>query len=102
MIDGIDPPRCTATLQEDGKYTIRFTGVSGAMGMFGGDLEFTIKGDGFTYSDSYTVEVDYTTYKSSIVDLAFEDVELRAAEIIRSRTSSRSILHRLRIRLPVV
>ena len=44
--------------------------------MFGGDLEFTITGDGFTYSDSYTVEVDYTTYKSSIVDLAFEDVEL--------------------------
>lgn len=76
MIDGIDPPRCTATLQEDGKYTIHFTGVSGAMGMFGGDLEFTITGDGFTYSDSYTVEVDYTTYKSSIVDLAFEDVEL--------------------------
>ena len=27
MIDGIDPPRCTATLQEDGKYTIHFTGV---------------------------------------------------------------------------
>ena len=76
MIDGIDPPRCTATLQEDGKYMIDFTGVSGAMGMFGGDLEFTITGDGFTYSDSYTVEVDYTTYKSSIVDLAFEDVEL--------------------------
>ncbi len=76
IIDAIDPPRCSATLQEDGKYTIHFTGVSGAMGMFGGDLEFTITGDGFTYSDSYTVEVDYTTYKSSIVDLAFEDVEL--------------------------
>lgn len=74
MIGGIDHPRCTATLQDDGKYTIRFIGVSGAMAMFGGDFEFTISGDGFTYSDSYTVEVDYSELKSDILDLEFEDV----------------------------
>lgn len=74
MIEGIDHPRCMATQQEDGKYTIRFIGVSGAMAMFGGDFEFTITGDGFTYSDSYTVEVDYSELKSNILDLEFEDV----------------------------
>ena len=78
MIEGIDHPRCVATEQEDGTYTIRFVGVSGALAMFGGDFEFTVTGDGFTYSDSYSVEVDYSDLKSDILDLVFENVEIPA------------------------
>ena len=74
MIEGIDHPRCTATQQEDGKYTIRFIGVSEAPWPCSAAIsEFTITGDGFTYSDSYTVEVDYSELKSNILDLEFED-----------------------------
>ncbi len=45
-INGMEPPRCLLAKQEDGTYTLTFSGLCNSMMMFGGELKYTIRGGG--------------------------------------------------------
>ncbi|RHJ81237.1 DUF4959 domain-containing protein [Parabacteroides sp. AM08-6] len=78
-LESLDPPHCTAVLQEDGLYTLRFTGITNSMMKFGGSLEYTITdSNGYTHSDTYTAEIDPTELSSTYTSASFTDLPLKA------------------------
>lgn len=75
-IDNMEPPRCSLSGQDDGTYTLTFAGLCNSLMMFGGELEYTIRGGAFAHSDSFTEAIGEGALKSSRLSTSFEGLEL--------------------------
>ena len=79
-INGMEPPRCLLAKQEDGTYTLTFSGLCNSMMMFGGELKYTIRGGGYTHSDIYTETIAANALTSTFISKSFEGLELVEGE----------------------
>lgn len=79
-INGMEPPRCLLAKQEDGTYTLTFSGLCNSMMMFGGELKYTIRGAGYTHSDIYTETIAANALTSTFISKSFEGLELVEGE----------------------
>lgn len=79
-INGMEPPRCLLAKQEDGTYTLTFSGLCNSMMMFGGELKYTIRGAGYTHSDTYTETIAANALTSKFISKSFEGLELVEGE----------------------
>lgn len=79
-INGMEPPRCLLAKQEDGTYTLTFSGLCNSMMMFGGELKYTIRGAGYTHSDAYTETIAANALTSTFISKSFEGLELVEGE----------------------
>ena len=79
-INGMEPPRCLLAKQEDGTYTLAFSGLCNSMMMFGGELKYTIRGGGYTHSDIYTETIAANALTSTFISKSFEGLELVEGE----------------------
>ncbi len=79
-INGMEPPRCLLAKQEDGTYTLTFSGLCNSMMMFGGELKYTIRGGGYTHSDIYTETIAANALTSKFISKSFEGLELVEGE----------------------
>ena len=79
-INGMGPPRCLLAKQEDGTYTLTFSGLCNSMMMFGGELKYTIRGGGYTHSDIYTETIAANALTSTFISKSFEGLELVEGE----------------------
>ncbi len=79
-INSMEPPRCLLAKQEDGTYTLTFSGLCNSMMMFGGELKYTIRGAGYTHSDTYTETIAANALTSTFISKSFEGLELVEGE----------------------
>lgn len=79
-INSMEPPRCLLAKQEDGTYTLTFSGLCNSMMMFGGELKYTIRGAGYTHSDIYTETIAANALTSTFISKSFEGLELVEGE----------------------
>lgn len=79
-INSMKPPRCLLAKQEDGTYTLTFSGLCNSMMMFGGELKYTIRGGGYTHSDTYTETIAANALTSKFISKSFEGLELVEGE----------------------
>lgn len=79
-INSMEPPRCLLAKQEDGTYTLTFSGLCNSMMMFGGELKYTIRGGGYTHSDTYTETIAANALTSKFISKSFEGLELVEGE----------------------
>lgn len=79
-INGMEPPRCLLAKQEDGTYTLTFSGLCNSMMMFGGELKYTIRGGVYTHSDIYTETIAANALTSTFISKSFEGLELVEGE----------------------
>lgn len=79
-INSMEPPRCLLAKQEDGTYTLTFSGLCNSMMMFGGELKYTIRGAGYTHSDTYTETIAANALTSKFISKSFEGLELVEGE----------------------
>ena len=79
-IAGMEPPRCTLAKQDDGTYTLTFSGLCNSMMMFGGELKYTIRGGGYTHSDVYTETIAANALSSRFISKSFTGLELTEGE----------------------
>lgn len=79
-LDNMDPPHCTTVSQpENGLYTLRFTGITNSMMMFGGKFEYTITdNNGYTHSDVFTADVNTADLSSTNINTSFADLPLKS------------------------
>ena len=79
-INSMEPPRCLLAKQEDGTYTLTSSGLCNSMMMFGGELKYTIRGGGYTHSDTYTETIAANALTSKFISKSFEGLELVEGE----------------------
>ncbi len=79
-IGSMEPPRCTVAKQNDGTYTLTFSGLCNSLMMFGGELKYTIRGGAYTHSDVYTETIAANALSSTFISKSFEGLELIEGE----------------------